>query len=138
MDLLIFTDNPGTRETRLVHEEALRRGLRVEMKTPWDLSIPGSLPRDMGLVYVPSNMFHRGSTFELVNRFLILEELRREAVIINPLMSLLRYSKEHLTLKAGRIGYSHPRTLVTESIEEAYEFASRLLDEGKDVVLKPV
>jgi len=138
LDLLIFTDNPGTRETRLVHEEALRRGLRVEVKTPWDLSIPGSLPRDMGLVYVPSNMFHRGSTFELVNRFLILEELRREAVIINPLMSLLRYSKEHLTLKAGRIGYSHPRTLVTESIEEAYEFASRLLDEGKDVVLKPI
>ena len=138
MDILIFTDNPRVRETRLVHEEAIRRGLKVEAKVPWDLSIPGIPSIDAGLVYVPSNMFHRGSTFELVNRFLILEELGREAVIINPLMSLLRYSKENLTLKAGRCGYLHPRTLVTENIEKAYEFASSLLDQGKDVVLKPV
>ena len=138
MDILIFTDNPRVRETSLVHEEAVRRGLRVEAKAPWDISIPEIPKTEAGLVYVPSNMFNRGSTFELINRFLILEELGREAVIINPLMSLLRYSKEDLTLKAGRWGYPHPRTRVTENIEKAYEFASSLLDQGRDVVLKPI
>jgi RimK family alpha-L-glutamate ligase len=138
LDILIFTDNPVVRETGLVCEELTRRGFRVEVKTPWDLSIPDLPNMEAGLVYVPSNMFHRGSTFELVNRFLILEELERKAAIINPLMSLLRYSKEHLTLKAETGGYPHPRTLVTENIEEAYNFASGLLDQGGDVVLKPI
>mgnify|MGYP002153792072 CR=1 FL=1 len=137
MDILIFTDNPTVRETRLVHEELIKRGFSVEAKTPWDLSIP-DLRVEVELVYVPSNMFHRGSTFELVNRFLMLEEMSHTAVIINPLMSLLRYSKEHLTQKAERTGYPHPRTVVTENIEKAYRFASTLLDKGEDVVLKPI
>lgn len=138
MDLLIFTDNPTVRETRLVHEEAMRRGLNVEAKAPWDFSVPYLPPLQPRLVYVPSNMFNRGSTFELVNRFLILEELERKAVIINPLMSLLRYSKEYLTLKAVADRYPHPRTFVTENIEKAFEFAAALLDNGRDVVLKPI
>lgn len=138
MDILIFTDNPLVRETRLVCEEATRRGFKVEMKAPWDLSIPDLPHIEARLVYVPSNMFHRGTTFELVNRFLMLEELEHERIIINPLMSLLRYSKEHLTLKAERTGYPHPKTLVTENIEEAYKFASSLLDRGGDAVLKPI
>jgi len=137
LDILIFTDNPIVRETRLVHEELIRRGFSVEAKTPWDLSIP-DVRAEVRLVYVPSNMFHRGSTFELVNRFLMLEEMSRTATIINPLMSLLRYSKEHLTQKAESVGYPHPRTLVTENIEKAYRFASSLLDGGEDVVLKPI
>lgn len=138
MDILIFTDNPVVRETMLVCEELARRGFKVEVKSPWDLSIPDLTCIETELVYVPSNMFHRGSTFELVNRFLILEELERKAVIINPLMSLLRYSKEHLTLKAERGRYPHPRTLVTENIEKACKFALDLLDKGEDVVLKPI
>lgn len=138
VDLLIFTDNPTVTETRLVQEEATRRGINVEAKAPWDFSVP-DLPRmEPRLVYVPSNMFNRGSTFELVNRFLILEQLSSKATIVNPLMSLLRYSKEHLTMKAENYGYSHPRTLVTENIEKAFEFASGLLDRGGDVVLKPI
>jgi RimK family alpha-L-glutamate ligase len=135
---LIFTDNPVVRETSLVYEELTKRGFGVEVKTPWDLSIPDLPNIEAGLVYVPSNMFHRGSTFELVNRFLMLEELERGRVIINPLMSLLHYSKEYLTLKAERAGYPHPKTLVTENIGEAYKFASSLLDQGGDAVLKPI
>ena len=138
LEFLIFTDNPTVRETRLVYEESLRRGLRVEAKAPWDFSVPDLPSVAPSLVYVPSNMFNRGSTFELVNRFLILEELGREAIIINPLMSLLRYSKEHLTLRASNGKYPHPRTFVTENIEKASEFASKLLDTGRDVVLKPI
>jgi len=137
LEILIFTDNPTVRETRLVHEESIKRGFSVEAKTPWDLSV-SELKSDVKMIYVPSNMFHRGSTFELVNRFLMLEEMNRSAVIINPLMSLLRYSKEHLTLKAGRADYPHPRTFVTENIERAYKFAAELLDGGGDVVLKPI
>jgi RimK family alpha-L-glutamate ligase len=68
----------------------------------------------------------------------MLEELERKAVIINPLMSLLRYSKEYLTLKAVADRYPHPRTFVTENIEKAFEFAAGLLDNGRDVVLKPI
>jgi RimK family alpha-L-glutamate ligase len=138
LDLLIFTDNPGVRETRLVKEEAINRGLMVESKAPWDISIPDIPQIETGVIYVPSNMFNRGSTFELINRFIILEELGRNVCVINPLMSLLRYSKETLTLKSDFWGYPHPNTLVTENLEMAYEFASSLLDQNKNVVLKPM
>lgn len=136
-DILIFTDNPGVRETRLVLEDAVQRGLRVATRAPWDLAIPLRQELRMGVIYVPSNMLHRGTTFELVNRFILLEQLAREAPMVNPLMTLLRYSKEHLTLMSPT-QYPHPRTLVTESIDQAHRFASEILDQGRDVVIKPI
>ncbi len=139
MGILIFTDNPGVTETRLVLGEARARGIPTGLIAPWDVSMPGVPEVDADLVYVPSNMLNRGSTFELIHRLLILQELERQiGTVINPVESMLRYSKEHLTLQMSRLGLPHPRTLVTENVERAYEFAAGLLDQGRNVVLKPL
>jgi RimK family alpha-L-glutamate ligase len=69
---------------------------------------------------------------------MILREYDRESIVINPLESMLHYSKEHLTIQLTKMGLPHPETLITENIEDAYDFASKLLDEGKEVVLKPI
>jgi len=139
LGILIFTDNPGVTETRLVLGEARARGIPTGLIAPWDVSMPGVPEVDADLVYVPSNMLNRGSTFELIHRLLILQELERQiGTVINPVESMLRYSKEHLTLQMSRLGLPHPRTLVTENVERAYEFAAGLLDQGRNVVLKPL
>ncbi len=137
MEFLVFTDNPSTGETRLVLEELRGRGHRVEYLAPWDVLLPGFQPQ-MDAAYVPSNMLHRGTTFELVHRLLVLRRLEEEAPVVNPVDSMLVYSKEHLTLTLHRLGIPHPETLVTENLEEARGFAERLLGEGREVVLKPV
>lgn len=51
---------------------------------------------------------------------------------------MLNYSKEHLSIQLSKLGLPHPETIITENIERAYQFATRLLDEGKEVVLKPI
>ncbi len=137
MSVLIFTDNPATGETGLVRRELLDRGIDVDYLAPWDIVLPGFKP-SYELSYVPSNMLHRGSTFELVHRLLILRQLEETGVVINPVPSMLNYSKEHLTLQLNKLGVSHPETLITENIEAATEFASSLLEEGREVVLKPI
>jgi RimK family alpha-L-glutamate ligase len=58
--------------------------------------------------------------------------------VVNPVDGLLNYSKEHLTLQLWRLGIEHPRTLATENIDEAYDFASGILDSGSTVVIKPI
>ena len=139
MGILIFTDNPGVTETRLVLGEARARGISTQFLAPWDISMPDAPKFDVDLVYVPSNMLNRGSTFELIHRLLILHELERQVgTVINPVNSMLRYSKEHLTIQLTRLGLSHPRTLVTENVDRAHEFAASLLDSGRNVVLKPL
>ena len=137
MSVLIYTDNPATGETGLVRRELLDRGYDVDYLAPWDITLPGFDP-DYQLSYVPSNMLHRGSTFELVHRLLILRQLEETGVVVNPVASMLNYSKEHLTLQLKKLGVSHPETLITENIEAATRFASRLLGEGREVVLKPI
>jgi len=137
MRVLIFTDNPTTGETGLVRKELQDRGVDVDYKAPWDLALPRFRP-DYDLVYVPSNMLHRGSTFEMLHRLLILRRMEEDAVVVNPVDSMLNYSKEHLSLTLGRLGLPHPETVITENIEHAYEFAARLLDEDREVVLKPI
>ncbi|MBN2335149.1 hypothetical protein JXL21_06275, partial [Candidatus Bathyarchaeota archaeon] len=47
-------------------------------------------------------------------------------------------SKEHLTLQLSELGLPHPETMITESVEKAQGFAERLLDDGREVVLKPI
>ena len=137
MSVLIFTDNPTTGETGLVRRELKERGINVDYLAPWDISFPGFEP-DYDLCYVPSNMLHRGSTFELVHRLLILRRIEESAVVVNPVDSMLNYSKEHLSLQLDKLGISHPETLVTENIEKANDFALRLQADGKDVVIKPI
>lgn len=137
MRVLIFTDNPTTGETGLVMRELRERGISTDYKAPWDISLPGFNP-DYDLTYVPSNMLHRGSTFELLHRLLILRKLEEKSIVVNPVESLLQYSKEHLTVQLSKLGLPHPETIVTENIELAYIFAKRLLEEGKEVVLKPI
>ena len=68
MSVLIFTDNPTVGETGLVLKELRSRGIPTEYKAPWDISLPG-FSTDANLVYIPSNMLHRGTTFELLHRF---------------------------------------------------------------------
>ena len=91
------------------------------------------------MVYVPSNMLNRGSTFELIHRHLLLREIEKQiSTVVNPVDSLLNYSKEHLTLTLNKHGIPHPNTIATENIDEAYSFASSLLDSGRTVVIKPI
>jgi len=137
MSVLVFTDNPSTGETQMVRRELTSRGIETDYKAPWDVSLPDFQP-EYDLVYVPSNMLHRGTTFELLHRLLILRRLDEDAVVINPVESMLHYSKEHLTLQLRRLGLPHPETMVTENVEKAYGFAERLLEEGREVVLKPI
>ncbi len=106
---------------------------------PWDLSLPDIPKLKAGLVYVPSNMFNRGSTFELIHRLLILREFEEQvSTVVNPVDSMLLYSKGHLTTQLNNRGLPHPKTLVTENIEKAHGFAFDLLESGKTVVLKPL
>jgi tetrahydromethanopterin:alpha-L-glutamate ligase len=137
MRVLIFTDNPTTSETGLVRRELQDRGVDVDYKAPWDVSLPHFRP-DYDVVYVPSNMLHRGSTFEMLHRLLILRRLEESSVVVNPVDSMLNYSKEHLSIQLGKLGLPHPETMITENIEHAFEFASRLLDADREVVVKPI
>ncbi|UCH57922.1 MAG: hypothetical protein JSV18_03195 [Candidatus Bathyarchaeota archaeon] len=139
MPVLIFTDNPTVTETQLVLNELKARSVRTRFLAPWDVSLPEIPKYDADLVYVPSNMLNRGSTFELIHRLLILREFEDQiGTVINPVESMLNYSKGHLTIQLHRLGLSHPETLVTENIDKAYNFAAGLLDSGRTVVLKPL
>lgn len=138
MSILILTDSPATVETRLVLEELRARGISTILLAPWDISMPSPV-FEADLAYVPSNLLHRGSTFELIHRLLILREIERQVgTVVNPVESMLRYSKEELTVQLTRMGLPTPRTLATENVEEAYRFASSYLDSGREVVLKPL
>ena len=137
MSVLIFTDNPGVQEVKLVADDLRKRKIQVHSMAPWDFNLPKMPELDAKLVYAPSNMLHRGSTFELTHRLLILRELERNATIVNPVESMLQYSKEKLTMRLTGLGLPHPRTIATENVEEAYSFAHNLLEKGNEVVLKP-
>ena len=137
MSVLIFTDNPGVQEVKLVADDLRKRKIQVHSMAPWDFNLPKMPELDAKLVYAPSNMLHRGSTLELTHRLLILRELERNATIVNPVESMLQYSKEQLTMRLTGLGLPHPRTIATENVEEAYSFAHNLLEKGNEVVLKP-
>jgi RimK family alpha-L-glutamate ligase len=137
LSVLIYTDNPGVQEVRLVAEELRRRKIRVRLMAPWDFSLPKMPELDAGVVYAPSNMLHRGSTYELTHRLIILRELEKKATVINSVESILVYSKEQLTMRLAGLALPHPETIATENVEEAYSFSKGLLDQGREVVLKP-
>lgn len=138
MSILIFTDNPNVMETRLVINELQARGIKTQFLAPWDISLPDFPKLSPTVVYVPSNMLHRGSTFELLHRLIILQKLEELAPIVNPVKAMMYYSKETLTMQLYGTSIVTPKTLVTESVDEAYRFASTFLEAGTEVVLKPI
>ena len=139
MSILIFTDNPTVVETQLVLEELRSRGIRRKFLAPWDVHLPEVPDYNAGLVYVPSNMLNRGSTFELLHRLQILRGLERQVgTVVNPVESMLNYSKGHLTLTLDGRDIPHPRTVVTENIDRAHNFAAGILDSGGTLDLKPL
>ena len=81
LGVIIFTDNPTVHETQLVLGELRARGIPTMFRAPWDISLPEIPEYDADLVYAPSNMLNRGSTFELIHRHLILKELEEERLI---------------------------------------------------------
>ena len=138
MGVLVFSDNPTVQETKLVINELKARGIFTGNIAPWDVSMPNLPDLDANLTYAPSNMLNRGSTFELIHRMHILRELEKLGPVVNPVDSLLMYSKENLSVTLDRIGVAHPKTLITENIEEAYNYASTVIDSGGKIVLKPL
>jgi len=138
MGVLVFSDNPTVQETKLVIDELKSRGIFAGNIAPWDVSMPDLPNYDANLTYAPSNMLNRGSTFELIHRMHILRELEKLGPVVNPVDSLLMYSKENLSITLNKIGISHPKTLITENIEEAYNYASKVIDSGGKIVLKPL
>jgi glutathione synthase/RimK-type ligase-like ATP-grasp enzyme len=107
--------------------ELRERGVEIRFLAPWDINLPDFPDITFDAAYVPSNMLHRGSTFELLHRLLILRELEKKSKVVNPVDSMLHYS-DILT----------PKTLATENIDKAFIFASCLLEAGRDVVIKPI
>lgn len=90
------------------------------------------------VVYVVTPVLFNGSAFELANRLVTLEEWDRYSVLINPLPSLLRSTKAHFTAYCSRLRIPHPKTLVTENVKKALDFALALFNQGEKVVIKPV
>ncbi|MBN1682610.1 hypothetical protein JW865_03555 [Candidatus Bathyarchaeota archaeon] len=138
MSIIIFTDNPNVVETKLVLEEIIAKNVKVTYLAPWDIHFPDFPYKEASVVYVPSNMLHRGSTFEYLHRMLILKEFEKNATIINPANSIIQYSKEHLVLNLIKNNLNFPNTLITENIEEAYDYSNKKLNQGQEVVLKPI
>ncbi|HDI52913.1 MAG TPA: hypothetical protein ENF89_02045 [Candidatus Bathyarchaeota archaeon] len=108
------------------------------MLAPWDVTLPPTGELEADVYYIGSNILNRVSPLELLHRLLILRVFDGMGVVVNPVESILNYSKGHLTLKLRTLGLPHPETLITENVERAYEFASSLLDSGRKVVLKPL
>jgi RimK family alpha-L-glutamate ligase len=121
-----------------VIKELQERGVKIHFLAPWDINLPEFPDITFDAAYVPSNMLHRGSTFELLHRLLILRELEKKSKVVNPVDSMLHYSKETLTLKLYNTNILTPKTLATENIDEAFKFASGLLKSKRDVVIKPI
>ncbi|KYH38528.1 MAG: ribosomal protein S6 modification protein, partial [Candidatus Bathyarchaeota archaeon B23] len=138
MKLIVFTDEPALPEVRLVVGEAKKRGLETRVLAPWDINLPPTPELEADVYYIGSNILNRVSAFELLHRLQILRVFEELGQVINPVESILNYSKEHLTLRLRALGLPHPETLITENVEEAYAFAAQLLDSGRNVVLKPL
>jgi RimK family alpha-L-glutamate ligase len=112
--------------------------LQALMKAPWDISLP-KIGVTAEVIYVANNMLHDGSTFEFVNRLILLEEINKNAKeMINPFDTIFHYSKANFTTEALRHEIPHPPTMITENIEQAYHYASEIIDSGKTAVIKPL
>ena len=140
MRTVIYTNNPAREEALMIDSELKRRRHFSQVCATWDIQIPfkeGTLP-EADLVYVVTPVLFSGTSFELANRLIALEEWSRSCVIVNPLVSLLRSTKAHFTQYCQRLGIPHPRTLITEDPRKALDFGTDLFNEGRQIVMKPV
>ena len=140
MRTVIYTNNPAREEALMIDSELKRRRHFSQVCATWDIQIPfkeGTLP-EADLVYVVTPVLFSGTSFELANRLIALEEWSRSCVIVNPLVSLLRSTKAHFTQYCQRLGIPHPRTLITEDPQKALDFGTDLFNEGRQIVMKPV
>jgi hypothetical protein len=55
LSVLIFTDNPGVQEVKLVAEELRRRNIHVRLMAPWDFILPKMPELDVSVVYAPQH-----------------------------------------------------------------------------------
>ena len=140
MRTVIYTNNPAREEALMIDSELKRRRHFSQVCATWDIQIPfkeGTLP-EADLVYVVTPVLFSGTSFELANRLIALEEWSRSCVIVNPLVSLLRSTKAHFTQYCQRLGIPHPRTLITEDPQKALDFGTDLFNAGRQIVMKPV
>ena len=124
----------------VLDKELNARGHKSRLCTTWAINLPygkNALPQ-ADLVYVITPVLFNGSTFELANRLITLEEWEKTAIIINPLHSLIHSTKAHFTNYCSNKGIPHPQTLVTENIDKALSFAISMFQSGRQVILKPV
>jgi RimK family alpha-L-glutamate ligase len=137
---VIYTNNPVREEALMVDSEIKSRKHSSQICATWDIQIPfrkDTLP-EADLVYVVTPVLFSGTSFELANRMVSLEEWSRSSVVVNPFVSLLRSTKAHFTQYCERLGIPHPKTLVTEDPQKALDFGMNLFDEGQQIVMKPV
>jgi len=138
MEVLVFTGRSNAKETLLIFNELKSKKIKALMRAPWDFTLP-NIGVSAEVIYVANNMLHAGSTFEFINRLILLEELNRKAKeVINPFETIFHYSKANFTTQALRHGIPHPPTMITESIEQAHHYASEIIDSGKTAVIKPL
>jgi len=138
MKINFFTDRPNFQENALLMEEARSRGHKAVLQHPWDVALPEPMEK-VDIVHVISPVLYNGSAYEFIHRYMILKRYSEKGtVVINPVEDLFNHSKEHFTMQAVSYGLPHPRTMITESIDKAYDFVTGLYDEGKSAVLKPV
>lgn len=124
----------------MLAEELKTRGHMSSICTTWSINLPHreQEPPEADVVYVVTPVLFNGSAFELANRLITLEAWNDKAVVINSLSSLLHSTKAHFTNSCSRNGIPHPKTLVTENVGMALDFALSLFKQGRQVVLKPV
>ncbi len=58
--------------------------------------------------------------------------------MINPVNTIFHYSKVNFTAEAVRHEIPHPPTVITENIEQAYDYASEIIDSRKTAVIKQI
>jgi len=140
LKFILYTNDPSKEEALMLDAELKIRGYASRICTTWGVDLPHGergLP-EADLVYVVTPVLYNGSAFELANRLITLEAWNRTAVLINPLPSLLSATKAHFTNSSSKLGIPHPKTLVTENLEKALDFALSLFSQGRQIVLKPV
>lgn len=140
MNVVIYTNNPAREEALMLNSELINRHHLSKICTTWDIDLPHldlGLPK-ADIIYVITPVLFSGTTFELANRLVTLEEWSHTAKVINPLPSLLKSTKAHFTSYCYKFGIPHPRTLVTENPEKALDFALNLFQKGHQIVVKPV
>lgn len=124
----------------MLDSELKSRKHSSQINTTWDFEIPFKENRmpEADLVYVVTPVLFSGTSFELANRMIALEEWNRSSVLINPLTSLLQSTKAHFTQYCQRLGIPHPKTLITENPQKALDFGEDLFSQGRQIVIKPV